>query len=137
VGLLRRVVQGARRRAGAGQQHRRRGHQAGGALRARPHDTVGQDIVNHCVNDILVQGARPLFFLDYIGMGKIDQRVMAQLHRGPVQGLPPERLRAAGRGDGRAAGPLSDGAYDLVGTIVGAVAKKDLITGRDIRAATC
>src|SRR5437764_10757673 len=52
------------------------------ALLAHKHDSVGQDLVNHCVDDILVEGARPLFFLDYIGMGKLEEGVVAQLVEG-------------------------------------------------------
>ena len=104
------------------------------ALRLGRHDTVGQDIVNHCVNDILVQGARPLFFLDYIGMGKIDQRVMAQLLEGLCTACRQNGCALLGGETAELPDLYSDGAYDLVGTIVGTVAKKDLITGRDIRA---
>jgi phosphoribosylformylglycinamidine cyclo-ligase len=103
------------------------------ALRLSRHDTVGQDIVNHCVNDILVQGARPLFFLDYIGMGKIDQR-----HHGPAASRacarPVRQNGCALLGGETAELPelYPGGEYDLVGTIVGAVAKKE----SDHRAAT-
>ena len=103
------------------------------ALRLGRHDTVGQDIVNHCVNDILVQGARPLFFLDYIGMGKIDQRVMAQLLEGLCTACRQNGCALLGGETAELPDLYSDGAYDLVGTIVGTVAKKDLVTGRDIR----
>ncbi len=104
------------------------------AMRLGRHDTVGQDIVNHCVNDILVQGARPLFFLDYIGMGKIDQTVMAQLLEGLCRACRANGCALLGGETAELPDLYSDGAYDLVGTIVGAVAKKDLVTGRDIQA---
>ncbi|GIT51754.1 MAG: hypothetical protein Ct9H300mP15_19670 [Gemmatimonadota bacterium] len=49
------------------------------------HDTIGRDIVNHCVNDILVQGARPLFFLDYLGLGKLEEAVVSEVVRGVAE----------------------------------------------------
>ena len=104
------------------------------AMRLGRHDTVGQDIVNHCVNDILVQGARPLFFLDYIGMGKIDQSIMAQLIHGLCTACRQNGCALLGGETAELPDLYSDGAYDLVGTIVGTVAKRDLITGRSIRA---
>jgi phosphoribosylformylglycinamidine cyclo-ligase len=103
------------------------------ALRMGRHDTVGQDIVNHCVNDILVQGARPLFFLDYIGMGKIEQRTMAQLIQGLCKACRENDCALLGGETAELPDLYSDGAYDLVGTIVGSVAKKDLVTGRGVR----
>lgn len=103
------------------------------ALRAGRHNTVGQDIVNHCVNDILVQGARPLFFLDYIGLGKIDQGVMAELIEGLCKACRENDCALIGGETAELPDLYPHGEYDLVGTIVGAVAKKDLITGKDIR----
>lgn len=104
------------------------------AVRAGRHDTVGQDIVNHCVDDILVQGARPLFFLDYIGLGKIDQGVMAQLITGLCTACRENDCVLIGGETAELPELYPLGEYDLVGTIVGAVEKKQLITGRDIRA---
>ncbi len=104
------------------------------AVRARRHDTVGQDIVNHCVNDILVQGARPLFFLDYIGMGKIDQGTMAQLIEGLCKACRENDCALIGGETAELPELYPQGEYDLVGTIVGAVEKKKLINGRSIRA---
>ena len=104
------------------------------AVRAGRHDTVGQDIVNHCVNDILVQGAHPLFFLDYIGMGKIDQGVMAQLIEGLCKACRENDCALIGGETAELPELYPQSEYDLVGTIIGAVKKKDLITGRDIKA---
>ncbi len=103
------------------------------AVRARRHDTVGQDIVNHCVNDILVQGARPLFFLDYIGMSKIDQGTMAQLIDGLCKACRENDCALIGGETAELPDLYPEGEYDLVGTIVGTVRKKDLITGKDVK----
>ena len=74
------------------------------ALLAKKHDTVGQDLVNHCVNDILVQGARPLFFMDYAAFGRLEPKYLRSHHQGLCQGLQGERLFADRRGDRRDAG---------------------------------
>ncbi len=104
------------------------------AVRAGRHDTVGQDIVNHCVNDILVQGATPLFFLDYIGMGRIDQAVIAQLIQGLCKACRENGCALIGGETAELPELYPESEYDLVGTIIGSVPRKDLITGRDIRA---
>ena len=103
------------------------------AVRAGRHDTVGQDIVNHCVNDILVQGARPLFFLDYIGMGRIDQGVMAQLIEGLCKACRENGCALIGGETAELPELYPPNEYDLVGTIIGSVPRKDLITGAEIR----
>ena len=64
------------------------------------HDTIGQDLVNHCVNDIAVLGAEPLFFLDYLGTGKLEPRVFKDIISGLCQSLRGEPLRAHWRRDG-------------------------------------
>ena len=104
------------------------------AERAGRHDTVGQDIVNHCVNDILVQGAFPLFFLDYVGTSKVDQRVFGQLIDGMCKACRENGCALIGGETAELPGLYPEGEYDLVGTIVGAVRKKDVITGKGIRA---
>lgn len=104
------------------------------AVLAGRHDTVGQDIVNHCVNDILVQGAYPLFFLDYIGTSVLEPGMIAQLIRGIAKACKANGCALIGGETAELPGLYPPGEYDLVGTIIGAVAKKDIITGRSIRA---
>ena len=71
-------------------------------------DTIGQDLVNHCVNDILVQGARPLFFLDYVASSKLDPEQVAAVVQWSRSGLSPSKLRSTWRRDRRNAGCLSE-----------------------------
>ena len=97
------------------------------------HDTVGRDLVNHCVNDILVQGARPLFFLDYVGMARLSGRVFSQIVKGLCRACRENGCALLGGETAEMPGLYPDGEYDLVGTIVGSVNRKDLITGETIR----
>ncbi|HMO50786.1 MAG TPA: phosphoribosylformylglycinamidine cyclo-ligase [Kiritimatiellia bacterium] len=97
------------------------------------HDTVGQDIVNHCVNDILVQGATPLFFLDYIGVSNMDPGMIAQILKGLARACKQNGCSLIGGETAELPGLYPPGEYDLVGTIVGAVKKRDVITGATIR----
>ena len=76
------------------------------AIEANRHDTIGRDLVNHCVNDILVQGALPLFFLDYVAFGKLDPEVVEAVVAGVAAGCRRERLRANRRGNRRNARTL-------------------------------
>ena len=92
--------------AGARAQRRRRRHQARWRSRPDRHDTVGDDLVNHCVNDILVQGATPLVFLDYVALGTLEPEIVEAVVRGHRRGLPRERLALARRRDGADAGHL-------------------------------
>ena len=98
------------------------------------HDTVGQDIVNHCVNDILVQGAKPLFFMDYVGTAKFDAAQFKSVVSGLCKACKENKMTLLGGETAEMPGLYPVGEYDLVGTIVGHVAKKDLITGKSIRA---
>ena len=98
------------------------------------HDTVGQDIVNHCVNDILVQGAKPLFFMDYIGTSKVDPNQFKAVVSGLCKACKENRMALLGGETAEMPGLYPAGDYDLVGTIVGCVPRKGLITGKSIRA---
>ena len=104
------------------------------AAMARKHDTIGQDLVNHCVNDILVQGARPLFFLDYIGASRFDGPVFREVIAGICKACRENGCALLGGETAEMPGLYPANEYDLVGTIVGCVEKKKLITGRGIRA---
>jgi len=98
------------------------------------HDTVGQDIVNHCVNDILVQGAKPLFFMDYVGTAKVDPAVFKSVVSGLCKACKENSMALLGGETAEMPGLYPAGEYDLVGTIVGSVQKSKLITGKSIRA---
>ena len=103
------------------------------AALAKKHDTVGQDIVNHCVNDILVQGAKPLFFMDYIGTARFDTTVFTEVISGLCKACKENGCALLGGETAEMPGLYPLGEYDLVGTIVGVVEKKKVITGKDIK----
>lgn len=104
------------------------------AAMAGRHDTVGQDIVNHCVNDILVQGAKPLFFMDYVGTSHFDAGIFRQVIGGLCKACRENGCALLGGETAEMPGLYPKGEYDLVGTIVGAAPRKGLLTGRTIRA---
>src|SRR5580700_7948211 len=92
------------------------------------HDTVGEDLVNHCVNDIAVQGAQPLFFLDYLAVGKLDANVAAQVVSGIARGCKANGCALIGGETAEMPGMYQLGEYDIAGTIVGVVEKKDIFS---------
>ena len=96
------------------------------------HHTVGQDLVNHCVNDIAVQGATPLFFLDYLATGKLDGKTIETVVQGLSDACKANGCALIGGETAQMPGFYADGEYDLAGTIVGAVSRDRIVTGSGI-----
>ncbi len=96
------------------------------------HDSIGVDLVNHCVNDILVQGARPLFFMDYLATGRLAPDVAEQIVRGVAQACSANGCALLGGETAEMPGFYSDGEYDVAGFIVGVVSRPHLIDGSGI-----
>lgn len=97
------------------------------------HDTVGQDLVNHCVNDILCQGAEPLFFMDYIATGVVKPDVVEEIVKGLTIGCKNVSIPLIGGETAELPGFYKEGEYDLTGFIVGRVAQKAIIDGSKIK----
>ena len=96
------------------------------------HHTVGADLVNHCVNDIAVQGATPLFFLDYLATGRLENDVVETVVRGLSEACRANGCALIGGETAQMPGFYADGEYDLAGTIIGAVPRANIITGEGI-----
>ena len=103
------------------------------AFAMNKHDTVGADLVNHCVNDIAVLGARPLFFLDYIGCEKLEPRVFDQLLRGFASACRSAGCALIGGETAQMPGMYRKGEYDLAGCIIGVVDRAQIIDGSKIK----
>jgi phosphoribosylformylglycinamidine cyclo-ligase len=102
------------------------------AARARRYDTVGQDLVNHCVNDIAVCGAEPLYFLDYVGTGTLDPGVAEEVVRGFATACSENGCALVGGEMAEMPDVYGEGDFDLVGTIVGLVDKAQIVDGRAV-----
>jgi len=103
------------------------------AFAMHKHDTVGADLVNHCVNDIAVLGARPLFFLDYIGCEKLEPKVFRQLLRGLSRACRSAGCALLGGETAQMPGMYRKGEYDVAGCIVGVVDRTKIIDGSKIQ----
>ncbi len=103
------------------------------AIRAGRHDTVGEDLVNHCVNDILVHGATPLAFLDYLAVADVTTETIAALVEGIARGCRAHDMALAGGETAQLPDLYHPGHYDLAGTIVGIVAEQDALHGDRVR----
>jgi len=104
------------------------------AFVAGRHDLCGADLVNHCVNDILVQGARPLFFLDYVATAKIVPDVLEKVIEGIARGCRENGVALLGGETAEMPGFYAEGQYDLAGTIVGVVEREQILDGSRVRA---
>src|SRR6267378_4919242 len=94
------------------------------------HDTIGQDLVNHCVNDIAVLGAEPLFFLDYLGTGKLEPKVFTEIIKGFAKACAENNCALIGGETAQMPGFYQAGEYDVSGTIVGVVEKSRMLNGQ-------
>lgn len=103
------------------------------AFAANRHDTIGQDLVNHCINDIAVIGARPLFFLDYLGAAKLEPEVFGDILKGFAKACKAGKCALVGGETAQMPGMYQPGEYDVAGCIVGVVDRKKMIDGSKVR----
>ncbi len=102
------------------------------AFKADKHDTIGQDAVAMCVNDVVCQGAKPLFFLDYVATGKVKPEKISSIVKGIAEGCKISKAALIGGETAEMPGLYSEGEYDIAGFCVGIVDKKNIITGENI-----
>ena len=100
------------------------------AFQQDKHDTIGADLVNHCVNDIAVLGAEPLFFLDYLGTGKLEPHVFTEIIKGFARACSENNCALIGGETAQMPGFYQPGEYDVSGTIVGVVEKSRMLNGQ-------
>src|ERR1700726_3477708 len=96
------------------------------------HHTIGADLVNHCVNDIAVQGAAPLFFMDYLATGKLDPSIAEQVVEGIADACKHKGCALIGGQTAEVPGFYPDGEYGLAGFIVGGVEREKSVTGKTV-----
>ena len=97
------------------------------------HETLGADIVNHCANDVLATGARPLFFLDYVGTGRLDPDAVAAMVRGAAQACRELGIAVIGGETAEMPGLYGEGDFDVVGVCTGACERGEVVTGEEVR----
>ena len=102
------------------------------AFEMNMHHTVGADLVNHCVNDIAVQGAAPMFFMDYLAVGKLEQRIAEKVIEGLADACKHNGCALIGGETAEMPGFYPDGEYDLAGFIVGVVEREKIVTGKTV-----
>jgi phosphoribosylformylglycinamidine cyclo-ligase len=107
------------------------------AFATKRHDTIGADLVNHCINDIAVTGARPLFFLDYIAAEKLEPKMLRQIITGLARACKAAHCALIGGETAQMPGLYHPGEYDLAGTIVGVVDRKELLDGSRVKVGDC
>ena len=103
------------------------------AFMTNRHNTIGEDLVNHCVNDILVHGARPLFFLDYIATGKLDPEIVAEIVSGVSRGCSAHKIPLLGGETAEMPDFYQSGEYDVAGFVIGIVDENKIINGSAIK----
>lgn len=103
------------------------------AIQMNKHDTIGQDLVNHCVNDISVCGAKPLFFLDYLAFGKLNSNRFVQIVKGFSIACRQNSCALIGGETAEMPGLYAENDYDISGTIVGIAEQSELLNGKNIR----
>jgi phosphoribosylformylglycinamidine cyclo-ligase len=103
------------------------------AFEMKVHHTIGSDLVNHCVNDIAVQGATPMFFMDYLATGKLDPEVAEKVVEGIADACKHNGCALIGGETAEMPGFYPEGEYDLAGFIIGAVSREQIITGKNVQ----